>query len=502
MTDTVAEVETTAAGARRRGFPAWSVAVFAIALAVRVAFVLKIPGGISGNVNDDSAAYYAGATALVHGRLPYADFILLHPPLTDLLLTPFAALGAFVGDHVGFMSAIVFAQLVGAANAVLVVRVARRWGVGTTGAVLGGLFYAVWSGTASGESTISLESFGNTAFLLGLLALAGPLSRRSTLLGGLALGAAATAKLTWAVPPVIVAAWWLADRRTRRTTPWLVAGMVAAPVVICGVFFVAAPRAMVRMIVVDQLNRPPSGSVARHMSLLSDVHNSLPGSSHATAVVVWVLMATLGILVLALAARLPAGRMVVVIALVQFVILIESPSFFGHYAIQLGPALALSVAAAATKGARLGTVVSVLIVALVASLTTARLVNQQYATPPFPRAALTTLLAGTRCPTPDAPIVLIQTDTLSSTLADGCPNWIDVTGRIYDVDRPKPGGNPSRRGNKKWQRSLNTYLFSGDLVIVMRPKLGIGVRLQRRLDQLPLLLDEGGVKVYRNNMSR
>jgi hypothetical protein len=118
------------------------------------------------------------------------------------------------------------------------------------------------------------------------------------------------------------------------------------------------------------------------------------------------------------------------------------------------------------------------------------------ATRKFPREAVARALAGTRCPTPDGPMVLIQTDLLSRTLADGCPNWIDVTGRVYDVDKAPQGADYPRSLNVKWQRDLRRYLLSGDRDILFRPGLGMGRDLRRRIDRLPLLVDADGVTVH------
>ena len=40
--------------------------------------------------NYDDGVYYSAATALVHGQLPYRDFLLLQPPGIAVLLAPFA----------------------------------------------------------------------------------------------------------------------------------------------------------------------------------------------------------------------------------------------------------------------------------------------------------------------------------------------------------------------------------------------------------------------------
>ena len=76
----------------------WAIAVAAIAFLFRLVPVLR-GGGLLGVADYyDDGVYYAAATGLVHGRLPYQDFLLLHPPGMTLLLTPFAAAAQVIGD--------------------------------------------------------------------------------------------------------------------------------------------------------------------------------------------------------------------------------------------------------------------------------------------------------------------------------------------------------------------------------------------------------------------
>ena len=67
----------------------WAIAIAAIAFVIRLVPVLR-GGGLFGIGNYDDGVYYAAATGLAHGLLPYKDFLLLHPPGMPLLLTPFA----------------------------------------------------------------------------------------------------------------------------------------------------------------------------------------------------------------------------------------------------------------------------------------------------------------------------------------------------------------------------------------------------------------------------
>ena len=51
----------------------------AVALAVRRVPVLR-GGGLFGTMAYDDGVYFGSAIALLDGRVPYRDFLLLHPP--------------------------------------------------------------------------------------------------------------------------------------------------------------------------------------------------------------------------------------------------------------------------------------------------------------------------------------------------------------------------------------------------------------------------------------
>jgi alpha-1,2-mannosyltransferase len=100
-------------------------AVFLVAVVPRLGFVLH-GGGLGGTYMYDPGVYYTASTALLNGRLPYRDYVLLHPPGVVLALTPFAAAGQAFSDHAGFILATLGFIAIGSINAVLVRSVALR----------------------------------------------------------------------------------------------------------------------------------------------------------------------------------------------------------------------------------------------------------------------------------------------------------------------------------------------------------------------------------------
>src|SRR4051812_37861771 len=149
---------------------AWPAGVAALAFAVRLSAVLR-GGGLFGRIGYDGSVYYASASALTRGLLPYRDFLLLHPPGIALALLPFAALGRLVGDADAFALARLAWFGLGALSAGLVFTLLRPRGLGA--ALVGALGYAVFVPAVTSEHTTSLEAVGS-ACLLGATALLVP----------------------------------------------------------------------------------------------------------------------------------------------------------------------------------------------------------------------------------------------------------------------------------------------------------------------------------------
>ena len=174
----------------------WTITVAAIigaiAFVVRLVPVLR-GGGLFGMGNYDDGVYYAAATGIIHGRLPYRDFLLLHPPGVPLLLTPFALVAQLTSDSYGFALARVAWMLLGAANAVLIWRILRP--LGLVGAIFGALSYAVFYPAVYADKSTLLESPATTALLVAILLLE-PVSRASSITRGRTLVAGAVLGLS------------------------------------------------------------------------------------------------------------------------------------------------------------------------------------------------------------------------------------------------------------------------------------------------------------------
>jgi hypothetical protein len=482
--------------------------VFAVALATRLSIVLTSTGGLGGNFGYDASVYYAAADSFTFGRLPYRDFVLLHPPGIMLALTPFAWLGRMTTDHAGFMTAAVAFSVLGAVNAGLVARIARRIGLPSYAALIGGLFYALWMGSSAVEIVGRLEPLGSFLFLCGLLAVFAARDsgrRRTYVLAGLALGAAVGVKIWWIVPALVVLAWQLT--RTRRAQlPAITLGAATALALVYGPFFLAAPSTMWHMVVTEQLGRP---SRVTSLPIRLDQLSWMTGEgrlgvtqAHALAMV----LGALSVGALVLAWRVRPARLFVVLAVCQTLLLLRAPSWFPFYADYLAPTAALCLAAAVGPSrSRERRWVRPLVVAvpglcalIAAGATLTYLLGGKVgAVWPAPATSLAADASQVRCVMSNSPMGLILIDSLSRDLRNGCRNWVDVTGRSYGI-----GPAPSSRGAAhlnwdQWQPLLRSYLFSGQAVILVTNS---GAQLDRQthttLVRSGILARSGGDVIY------
>jgi alpha-1,2-mannosyltransferase len=438
----------------------------------------------------DQGVYYAAADALVHGLQPYNGFLLLHPPGIMLLLSPFAALGSVTSDSTGMAVARFAVILLGTLNAVLVTLIARRFGLAA--AVAGGLFYALWAPVVVLENQTRLEPFGNTCVLLALLGLlrrrGQPVSIWAQVLAGAALGAGACVKIWGVLPLLVVLGWQLLDRGWRPALK-VGAGAVAAATAICLPFFLMAPDNMFRMVVTDQLARPPMRSMlASRLYSLTSLDLTAPFARFSV-----ILLAAVGVLTLSamlLAWRERSARVVVVLLLAQTALLLLAPSYFPDYAAFVVPAAALTFALASARVAnwlgQRGRVLRVAGIVMVSAAVVGAVIrvvplSVGYRTP-FPGPALNEAAEQQRCLLSDTPIALIEMNVLSRDLRNDCKVHIDVTGYTYEGELSLgPNDKPlARPKNAAWQKQVVRYLRSGNAVLLAR---GSGTGLSRASKQ-------------------
>jgi alpha-1,2-mannosyltransferase len=465
---------TIARRVRAHRFPGPEVAILLFAVLIRVVVVLASAGYFS-NFGYDQSVYYAAADGFVHGRLPYHDFTLLHPPGIMLALSPFAELGSLTNDYLGFTVGNIAFTVLGGVNAVLVVTVARRVGLPRPATLVAGWCYALYCGSIIAEYSGRLEPLGNFCALCGLLAFYAKdrASWRAPLLCGLAFGAAASVKLWWLVPlAIFVLAWF--GRGGRRTAPlYALVGAALAIGLIDGPFFLVAPHQMVQMIVRDQLGR--ARSVPDWIGRLGELSTFDHSGTDPTHSIVAVIGLVLAALIVTLAWTKAQARPVVVLAVAQVVVMCVAPSWFIFYCdfAAVGGALTLGAAAARVYELRMsgrmrwvtGAATWLPAIVLAVTMSVGFASNNLQTIVPFDKVPeLTAAVADDRCVMSDTPMALIAVDALSRSFADGCPNWVDVTGRTYS-GRFKL---LTRYTNKAWQHALRRYLTSGTAMVLNR----------------------------------
>ena len=479
----------------------WAVGVAALAFGVRLLTVLR-GGGLFGQIGYDGSVYYASASALTHGTLPYRDFLLLHPPGIILALLPFAALGRLVGDPYGYALARLAWFGLGAVSALLVFVVVRSRGLGP--AVAAGTFYAIFVPAVVSEHTTSLEAVGSVCLLASVALLTvgrsrWPASVVPLLAAGALLGLATGTKI-WGVAVVLALVSWSVWRVGVRRAGLVLAGAVGGTVVVCVPFFVAAPGPMWRMVVLDQLGRrrEPASLVSRFVDVagLSELRG--PVSTRALAALALVLL----LVALVLAARDPLGRLAALLLVVTGAVLLATPPWSVAYTGLAAPAVALLVGSAAARvrglRGRLRTVVTAAVVTGLLGYGAACLPGLTFGSH-FPSRSLEPVFARSPgCVTTDDPIALIETRALQRNFALGCPVVLDASGYSYDL-RPGAERRVVRPKNGQWQRFVRGYLGSGEVAVVVRFRStpGLSRRTKGVISRWPLMADPGGCEVRR-----
>lgn len=477
-------------------------AIFVVAFAARLWPMVR-GGGLAGFNNYDDGVNFGGALGLVHGQLPYRDFLWLHPPGVQLALAPFAALSYLTGEPFSFVAARIGWMVLGGVNALLIARLLRP--AGAAGAVFGAGFYALFWPAIIAEQTVRLEAVPTACLLAALIILQSidsteRLARHPTaavLLAGGLLGVGAATKIWGVAPVLILAGWWWAVRGP-RSAGWLVAGAGAATTAICLPFFLTAPGTMWRMVVLDQLGRERRVGVADRLVQITGLGPIAPaGFSVLLVVALAALIAAAG-----LAWTLPRSRPAVLLLVGLLALLLSTPTWFFHYTALTAPVIAVVAGAAlqaalalpvtrAHRGIRAGLTAS----AVLAVLLLAAFVATASSGQPFPARDLRPAIeSGTGCVTSDHPSALILTDMIGRNLARGCPLVVDLGGATHDLGR---GNEFSRRGNRAFQEFAIEYLRTGDRAVLARftPENGWSRASWRTLQTWPVLAESGRFSV-------
>jgi len=293
--------------------------------------------GYASGAGYDDGVYLSVALRLVHGGLPYRDFVFVHPPGIAWLLAPFAMLDQLVGTRDVLVLARLATVLVAGANSVLASLAVRHRGVAAS--LVAGVLLAGFPGAYNADHTLLLEPWLVLPCLLAFVTLFPrghfATTSRRLLLAGLFGGFAGSVKV-WAILVILPLMLACILGLRRRALPFL-AGLVAGFIVPCLPFLVTAPGAFVRDVFVAQANRSTAGAgldAATRIGIMSGLKHF--GEVALSQPVVGLALAGTLVVGTIMAARwrqlTPADRTAAAVALVVVAGLFAPVQFYDHYA--------------------------------------------------------------------------------------------------------------------------------------------------------------------------
>lgn len=474
-----------------RGVRPPELGVFAAAVGLRLAVPL-LGGGLRGYAGYDPGVYYTTAAALTFGKVPYRDYPFVHPPGVVLALTPAALVGRITDDRTGQVVGNLMFLLLGALACVLVVRIVRALGHGAAPSLVAGLFAACWWGSIQAEPVSRLEPLSNALFAAGLLCWIRSRDDpgRRQLYAGVLLGLACCVKIWWALPLAVLLFVDLLVARSLRRTAQLVAGAVAAAVVVLGPFLLLAPSRMLHLVVGVQLGRPhAASSLLDRLELLTGTAQIRLTAPAAVGTVLFVVLGCLLTASVVTALVRSESRVIASLAVLQIAVLLTAPSAYTGYADYLTVSLAVCVGCAAARVGptlRLQAAGALLAVALVA--TCLRLADSALVVGPVPdRAALVHAVDRVHCVTSGSAGALIALDALDQSLQPGCAQVVDLFAQR--LGSGQFGAAASHR--------TAAYLIQGDAVLIVPGTATMTAADRRRVTRGGVLASNGAWTLYR-----
>jgi hypothetical protein len=444
-----------------------------------VAVVLRIvpdfqAGGLLALRQHDEGVHYLAGLALIHGQLPYRDFVFLQPPGAALLMAPFAAAGHWVGQEVALGMARTLIALIEGLTTWLLVR--SLLAVSLLGAILAGCLYAVAPDAVMAGRMVLLEPIINLACMLGVYAfLKGRLR-----LAGVALGAGIAVKLFAFAYPLALVTLLIASRRWRdlqRLGVWM--GLTL--LVLLGPFVVLAPGSFWRDVVTLQTTRPLDGVQGAWLRLQHILEISTAGTrAHTTVTVLAVVVL---VVLLAMTGWRFAPTRVWALGLVILTIgFLSAPTFYDHYgafaALPLCAVVGMTPSLFAGRPAR--TVLPA--VGVVAAVWLAWAVVTVGKTTNHDSPALLTdrLTTPAQCAFTDAPNLLVAANRARDS-SSTCPAWVDPEGTALShvTTTKQPDFYPDGfRHVVAWQDAARTSLHAAHYALI-RDRLPISPDLDR-----------------------
>jgi hypothetical protein len=241
------------------GRPAWLtpvnltiIIITLVGLILRVYYQYTRPGFLLGVAEYDDGPYFGSAVRLVHGSMPYRDFVLVQPPGITLLMSPVGLLTYWTGTAWGLAIGRILTVLAGTAGVALAGLLVRHRGLLAVLLTCG--IVAVYSDGVAAAHTVLVEPW------LVLFCLAGAVtvfdgdritaSTKRLVWGGVLFGFAGAVE-AWAIVPVLVLAALCLPQIKRAA---IFAGGVAAGFLIPVLpFAIAGPSQLYRSLITAQV---------------------------------------------------------------------------------------------------------------------------------------------------------------------------------------------------------------------------------------------------------
>jgi alpha-1,2-mannosyltransferase len=478
-----------AAGARPQPGPRpWVLNAVIIAATVLAAglrlYDLSRPGYLLGISEYDDGTDFGSAVRLVHGALPYRDFIMVQPPGITLIMYPVALATKALGTDIGMAVARVLTSLASVAAVPLAGLLTRHRGLFATLVTCGLL--AIFPDSILAARTVLLEPW------LVLFCLAGALAvfdgdriadkHRRILVGGLLFGFAGAVKV-WAILPVAVILVLMA-RRPRQAGTYA-AGVVLGFCVPVLPFALTAPTTFYRSVIIAQLVRNdivriPEGYRLQQMLGLAHSPQLATPALVVSGIVFVLLIAGVTVLGSRLAHSPPpaldwfaTGTCALVVAAFLW-----PADFYYHYAGFLAPFLALVIAlpvsrllAALPTGsgrtwvariAPTATIMAALVIVVLAVFQVLAESHEYSGVPASEIAAVKGAIPPGACVATDQVSYTIAIDRFVSS-APGCSLMIDGVGTDYALSSGRNGQTGAGRSpavEEAWMSAFRTAKYA------------------------------------------
>jgi hypothetical protein len=341
----------------QQGRPAWLTPVnIVIIITTLVALALRLyqdtrPGFLLGVAEFDDGPYFGSAVRLVHGSMPYRQFVLVQPPGITLLMSPAALLSYWTGTGWGLAIGRILTMLAGAAGVALAGLLVRHRGVLAVLVTCG--IMAIYSDAVAAAHTVLVEPWLVLFCLAGAVAVFDgdqiTASTKRLAWGGVLFGFAGAVE-AWAIVPVIVLAALCLPQLKRAAI--YAGGVTAGFLVPVLPFALAGPRQFYHSLITAQVGYRAHTVRVAFLSRLRDMTGfpyalSWPRATLLLAVIALVVFVIVTQAVAVVTTHRPPPTLdwfATVSAVFIVAMFLWPPQFHYHFATFLAPFLALALA--------------------------------------------------------------------------------------------------------------------------------------------------------------